>query len=404
MDNEIRILVNTSTFKSNENENISDFINVLIDNIQLQNKNVKFKILKPMGKDGKKFYENNKYKIHSFRYFFPSKFQDFSTKGIKPAVEKNKLNLIKVLLFFISQFFSLLKISIKFKPHIIYCHWFFPQAVNAYFVSKILKTKFVFTTHGSDVLIFNNLGKIGKFIIKKVTNASYKYTAVSNLTLNEINKNFSLENLDKNKFKVIPMGINDKFFEIKAKQHNQNKLLKFLYIGRLIDYKGLDILFKALAEYKKQNELFELNILGLGTEASTLKKLSSKLNLDKNINFLGFKNFNEKIKYIEDCDLFFVPSKKKKSQIEGGPLTLIEAMSMGKICIVSDSIGFITYCNEKNSIIFKSGDTNDLLKSISIGANLSKEDKENISKEAKSLSEYFRFSNISKQHSDFFFS
>tara|TARA_X000000368_G_scaffold409605_1_gene391809 strand:+ start:6757 stop:7971 length:1215 start_codon:yes stop_codon:yes gene_type:complete len=404
MDNEIRVLVNTSTFKSNENENISDFINVLIDNIQLQNKNIKFKILRPMGKDGKKLYQKDNYKIHSYRYFFPSKFQDFSTKGIKPSVEKNKLNLIKVLFFFISQFFSLLKISIKFKPHVIYCHWFFPQAVNAYFVSKIVKTKFVFTTHGSDVLIFNNLGKVGKFLIKKVTNASYKYTAVSDLTLNEVNKNIALEDLDKNKFKVIPMGINGKFFDISQKKKSQDSLLKFLYIGRLIDYKGLDLLFRALAEYKKQNKLFELNILGLGTEVGLLKKLSSKLNLDKNIKFLGFKNFNEKIKYIEDCDLFFVPSKKKKNQIEGGPLTLIEAMSMGKICIVSDSIGFRTYCNEKNSILFKSGDVEELHKSIYLGTNLSKEEKEDMSKEAKNLSFNFRFSKIAKEHSDFFFS
>ena len=135
-----------------------------------------------------------------------------------------------------------------------------------------------------------------------------------------------------------------------------------------------------------------------------LKKLSSKLNLDKNIKFLGFKNFNEKIKYIEDCDLFFVPSKKKKNQIEGGPLTLIEAMSMGKICIVSDSIGFRTYCNEKNSILFKSGDVEELHKSIYLGTNLSKEEKEDMSKEAKNLSFNFRFSKIAKEHSDFFFS
>lgn len=404
MGNEIKVLVNTSNFKSSEQDPVTDMINQLIDLLKVENENLIFKILKPMNRSEKKISKKEFYDIHSFRYFFPTKYQDLSIKGIVPSIEKNKLNLIKVIFFVIAQFFSLLKICFLFKPDVIYCHWFLPQVINTYLISKLFKTKFIFTSHGSDVLLLNNyLGKFGSRIIKKITKSSYKYSAVSNLVLNEINKNINIDNSNEKKFTVIPMGIDDKFFNLNETAKEISDKKKFLFIGRLVDIKGIDILLKALSKYKIDNENFELNILGSGTEETRLKNISKQLGLSNNVNFLGFKNFDEKIKYIENCDYFFVPSIKKSGQIEGGPLTLIEGMSFGKICIVSDSIGFMEHCDEKNSIIFESGNPESLYKAILFADNLSNDEKSQMSIEASSLSKKFSFKEIAKKHNDFFF-
>lgn len=400
MTNKIKILVNTSTFKTNELEPVADMINKLIDNLNYENQNLKFKILKPMSGVDNKVIKGEDYDIHSFRYFSPAKYQDLSRKGIKPSVESNKLNIFKVIFLFISQFFALLKLTISYKPDLIYCHWFLPQAINTYLVSKIVGTKYIFTSHGSDVLLINNLGKFGSYIVRVVTNSAHKYSAVSSLVLNEINKNLKT---DKNNYKVIPMGIDERFFKLEKHQKYVHEKKKFLYIGRLIDYKGIDILLEALNLYKKNHKDFELNILGVGTESEKLKKLSEELALKDNVNFLGFKSYDQKIKYIKDCDLFFVPSKIKKGQIEGGPLTLIEGMSLGKVCIVSDSIGFVEHCSEKNSIIFESGNTESLYNAILRGVNLTEEETKSLSSGAINLSKTFSFSEIAKNHNNFFF-
>ena len=43
MKNKIKVLVNTSTFKSNKNEPVPDFINKLLDNLTLENTKLEFK-------------------------------------------------------------------------------------------------------------------------------------------------------------------------------------------------------------------------------------------------------------------------------------------------------------------------------------------------------------------------
>ncbi len=403
MNNEIKILVNTSTFNSNNNEPVANFINELIDKLSAENKKLKFKILKPMNGKEEKIITNENYQIQTYRYFFPSKYQNFSIKGIKPSIEKNPLNILKIIFFVISQFFSLLKICLSFKPDIVYCHWFTPQTIIGYIVCRILKIRLIFTSHGSDVLILNNLGKFGSYLIRKVTNYSYKYTAVSTTVLNEINKNLSEDLLLNKKFKVIPMGIDENLFRSEKTLKEINEITNFLFIGRLIDYKGLDVLLQALERYKDINSKFKLDILGTGTEEKRLKSLVKNLKLTNHVNFLGFVGFDKKIEYLQKADCMFVTSKRKYGQLEGGPLTLIEGFSLGKICIVSDSIGFVEHCNENNSIRFKSGSSKSLLDAILHLESLSSENKNKIIENAKETSKSFNFKNIASQHNDFLF-
>ena len=206
-----------------------------------------------------------------------------------------------------------------------------------------------------------------------------------------------------NNFKVIPMGLDNRFYEMSFKKKIKTGRIKFLYIGRLIDYKGVDILLNSLALYKDTNNNFQLDILGTGTYLNELKNLSGNLGLDEHVNFAGFKSFNQKTKYIEECDLIIIPSKVKKGQIEGGPLTLVEGMSMGKVCIVSNSIGFIEHCNNGNSIIFESGNSESLLKAILKFESLTDLERNKLSSSAKKMSNKFSFEEIGRKHNEFFF-
>ncbi len=401
----MKIVVNTSTFKENDRQKITSVINELVDSIRRNDDSIDFTILKPMGTNGEKSLNKDNIKIVCYRYFWFNRYQNFGDVGIKPSLQKNYLNIFKLLFLFISQYFSLVKLVKNKKPDLIYAHWFFPQAIISSFVAKRYKIKFAFTSHGSDVQILNTLGPLGKSIIRKVTKKAYKYTAVSELTMREINKNFSNEELKTHNYRIIPMGIDEKYFNIKRSNtlNSNDNLLKMVYVGRLIDYKGVDLLIKSLSLFKLREKKFKLDIFGNGILEPSLKQMVKNLDLENNITFHGFKSFDEKLSFIKQADLFVVPSIYKKTQLEGGPLTLIEAMASRTPCLVSDSIGFITHCNDNNSIIFRSGDIEDLELKLNQFTEMDIENVNKMKDEGFRTASYFKFLNIGKLHSEFLF-
>ena len=200
------------------------------------------------------------------------------------------------------------------------------------------------------------------------------------------------------------MGIKNEIFcsDKLKKTYTDND---FLYVGRLIDYKGVDILLDALSMLKNSNrENFKLEILGNGIDEEGLKEMVKNNDLVQNVNFNGFKNLDEKIKFYEHASVTFVTSKISNQRLEGGPLTLIEAMAQKNICIVSDSIGFKKYLNNNNCILFESGNSKSLLKAIDFYTKMTKDEREDMGNEAYITSEFFKFQNIAGIHNDFLFS
>ena len=237
-------------------------------------------------------------------------------------------------------------------------------------------------------------------ILNFVLKNTYKFTANSELTLSQIINNTKTKHtLDKGK--IIPMGIQDKFFEVN--EFDLNAKNHFLYIGRLIDYKGVDLMIKCLKKFKDSGNNFKLDILGSGVDELFLKKEVKKLGLEENIFFHGFKNFDEKIKYYQSTSLTFIPSLLSNKRLEGGPLTLIEAMSQKSLCIVSDSIGFIKYLNRNNSITFESGNLESFYEQLIRFTEMTSKEKESMREAAYNDSKFFKFENIGKLHSDFLF-
>ena len=78
-------------------------------------------------------------------------------------------------------------------------------------------------------------------------------------------------------------------------------------------------------------------------------------------------------------------------------------MSQRNICIVSDSIGFVKYCNYRNSLVFDSGNIESMYEKLIRYTEMKKDEKENMRNFAFEDSKFFKFENIGKIHSDFLF-
>ena len=396
----MNIIINTSTFSDSHIDNSPKFINNLILNFDVKNN---YFVLYPhkTTKPDKKLFPNN-ITLIPYRYILPNSLSNLSEIGLLPSLKQNKLNIIKIILLIISQFFHLLYLVAKIKPQIIYSHWVFPQAFISSILGKIFNVKTVFTSHGSDLKILSKIGTIGKIILNFTLKNSTKFTVVSNLCLNY----FSSENLKKyqNKLDVIPMGISEQFFTANDSKLDSKEYTNILFYGRMIDYKGIDLLINSIYKLVNENDFkIRCKLIGDGVEKPKYEKLVKSLTLEDHITFESFLTQSKLIEEIDLADLVVIPSKLTDIEFEAGPLSLIESMSRKKICVVSNSVGFASLVNEKNSVLFKSNDQDNLYKKIIYVLNLDTDKKKEIENNAYEYSKNFKFTKISKKTEDFLF-
>ena len=104
----------------------------------------------------------------------------------------------------------------------------------------------------------------------------------------------------------------------------KNRPVRILFIGRLVWYKGCDVLLKAFAKIRHTD--CQLILVGGGPLEKELKDLAAALKL-KNVIFTGMISEEEKMRQIEDCDFLVLPSVSKA---EAFAVVQLEAMAFGK--------------------------------------------------------------------------
>lgn len=115
--------------------------------------------------------------------------------------------------------------------------------------------------------------------------------------------------------------------------------LTLMFSGRLVPYKGCDMLLRALAHEKLQS--CKLIILGDGPEKAGLESLCDELGLSNRVTFAGWVANSEVYDYYSEADLFVFPSVR-----EFGGAVVMEAMAQGLPCVVVDNGGIGEYVDE----------------------------------------------------------
>lgn len=105
----------------------------------------------------------------------------------------------------------------------------------------------------------------------------------------------------------------------------------FGYIGRLDLYtKGLDVMIDAFENFLSQHANAQLWIIGDGKDRATIQNIINSKKLNSKIRLLGGKFGKEKNVLLQQMDVFLHPSRN-----EGLPVSILEAASFGKPCVVS---------------------------------------------------------------------
>jgi glycogen synthase len=96
----------------------------------------------------------------------------------------------------------------------------------------------------------------------------------------------------------------DIFYEIPEIPRNQ----EFVFLGRLVSDKGVDLLLQALAQLKLKGLTPRLTIVGSGVDEFKLRQLVQDLNLSKQVTFAGVKRDRELTELLNAHQIMVVPS------------------------------------------------------------------------------------------------
>lgn len=157
----------------------------------------------------------------------------------------------------------------------------------------------------------------------------------------------------------IPNGVNKpelKTPKIIKEKYGLEKDSYILYLARIVPEKRLDLLIDA---YRKTNTKIKLVIAGGASHTNDfLEEIHKKASEDSRIIMTGFVQGEELQELFSNAYLYCLPS-----DVEGMPLSLLEAMSYGKNCLVSDIEENTQVCG-KYATTFKKSNLDDLIERL----------------------------------------
>lgn len=207
----------------------------------------------------------------------------------------------------------------------------------------------------SEQNVYEDRNKMRLIIDKILSYHTKKIIAVS-----EPVKDFILQKqkISKDKIRIIPNSIDQFKFKIKKSKNFKKELgIKndfpvIVGVGMLGRLKNQKIIIEALS---RVNLDFNLLFLGDGPERANLQKLVKKLKMKEKVKFLGWRRDVSNI--LNASDIFVL-----SSYTEGLSLSLMEAMYMKKVCVVSNIKPNRVLINKNNGFFFSPDDYHTLSK------------------------------------------
>ena len=241
------------------------------------------------------------------------------------------------------------------RADVICSHWLLPSGLAGALLSKLLGKPHVAVEHsGALHLLMNARGgrRLARFIV-----ANSQRVAVVSRDLQR--KLVTLCPEAGSKCAVIPMGVETSAESLDVSS-GMNAAPTVLFVGRLTDIKGADVLLEAMRGFKQAR----LVVAGDGPARSELERLAARLAV--NAQFVGRVNAATRDALLASSDVVVIPSRSLAGgRSEGSPVVCLEAMAAGRAVIASRTGGLAEIIRDQhNGLLFGQGDARELAEKL----------------------------------------
>jgi len=271
--------------------------------------------------------------IHVTRYrYFISPWQSLAYHGgILANLKQNPMRYALLPFFLIGQLIAFIRLLHRRRYACIHAHWLIPQGLTAIACRWIIKSPppVIVTSHGGD--LFGLKGRLLTRLKRYIVRQSTAVTVVSHAMQD------AMRALDSqaDHIRVIPMGVDLQHRFTPPVERQKTGVI--LFVGRLIEKKGLKYLIDAFPSILSKHPQVNLRIVGDGPEKERIKEQILDQNLSLRVEFNGALSNDVLPQIYRLADVVVFPSIIAGNRDrEGFGLVLVEALGCGCAAVVTD--------------------------------------------------------------------
>lgn len=321
-----RILVLATTVPAREDDGTPAFVLTLAQALASAND---VSILTPRVPDSASRERLGGVEIVRFGYF-PRRFEGLAAGAIMPNLAAEPWRLVEVPFLLVAFLAAAVREARKARPDLVHAHWLLPAGAVALALRRSFGIPYIATAHAADVFRFRvpPFRGLKRAIIDRA--ATVSAVSIDTATVLGLPPD-RVEEL------VVPMGVDvDRIQAAVGKRAPEAG--RFLFVGRLVEKKGVDVLLRALAQVPDASAV----VVGDGPERKGLEALAQELALDSRVTFVGRQGQSEIARQLRLAQALVVPSRvASDGDADGTPVVMAEGMAAG-VPVIGSRLGGIS--------------------------------------------------------------
>jgi glycosyltransferase involved in cell wall biosynthesis len=251
--------------------------------------------------------------------------------GMMANLRRGRWRLLLIPSFFLSGLLRSAMVGRQWRPDVVHAHWLVPQGLIMALLARVVfqTTPWLCTSHGADLFTLRRFPFVA--IKRWVAKAANGITVVSPAMVDALARL-----APGTKARVLPMGVDlqERFTPDRSQARSADELL---FVGRLVEKKGLRFLISALPYILAERPATRLTIAGFGPEEQALRDQAAQLGLSQRVDFLGAVPQVELPHLYRRAAVFVAPFVEAASgDQEGLGLVSVEAIGCGCPVLVGD--------------------------------------------------------------------
>lgn len=262
--------------------------------------------------------------VQRFRYF-PHRWERLADGAIVANLRARPADAVQIIPLLVAFTLASLKITRRFRPNVIHAHWIVPSGVIARLLRLITRTPYIVTVHGADAYTLES--RSVRWLKRAVLRGAAATVPVSGDIAKLLRQVGDVR-------PPVPMGVDVERIrtEVGPRQPIPGRVL---FVGRLVDKKGADVLLRAAAELPTADVV----IAGGGPLEADLRALAADLAISDRVTMLGSVPRAAVMAELSRAAVLAMPSQVGAGGDQDGvPVVLGEALAAG-VPVVASRLG-----------------------------------------------------------------